>query len=329
MPEARPDLVWRLPRLIGDRDGPLSVRLRHAPKMLRFARHVAKAARPAKVERVSIAMAALSLPAYDDWMALLDGLADARALFCRNGTLYLYRSPNERRAAERANAIRRRRGMRLADISGDEVRQFAPALRVANARATLSLDSGHVFSPKLLAGRLAAALERDGARFVTDRVVGFAGAGDTADAAVGSAGPIAADHIVVCAGARSRALAKEAGTDVPLDTERGYYLDLPIAPHGLGLPVIVPALGVALTPLADAIRIAGLVEFAGLYAPPSEAMFRRLERRARALFGDVDLAGAPRWMGLRPSLPDGLPIIDRARRVTKTSGAPSDTGRWG
>ncbi|WP_119168725.1 NAD(P)/FAD-dependent oxidoreductase [Algihabitans albus] len=314
VPEARPGLFRRLPRLLLDPDGPLAIRPRHLPNLLRYGYHVARAARPAEVERISQAMAALTLPAYDRWMDLLEDLPDARRLFRRDGCLYLYRSQEERAGAAAANALRRRRGMILDDVNQAELRQLAPGLALQSDHAVLSRDSGQVTSPWRLSQHLAAALTDAGAEFLPERAIAVEGRGSRLSAVVTETGRHPCDLVVLAAGARSRPLARKLGLSVPLDSERGYHLDLPLDPAGLRLPALVPSLGVAVTPLDDGIRVAGLVEFAGLEAPPAEAFFTRLERRAQLLFRISDFSRAKRWMGQRPSLPDGLPILGRAPR---------------
>ncbi|MGP1254757.1 MAG: NAD(P)/FAD-dependent oxidoreductase [Kiloniellales bacterium] len=314
VPEARPGPFRRLPRLLLDSDGPLVIRPRHLPRLLRYASHVAKAARPANVERISQAMAALTLPAFDRWMDLLDDLPEARRLFRRDGCLYLYRTEEERAGAAAANALRRRRGMTLDDVNSAELRQLAPGLAVQSDHALLSRDSGQVTSPWRLSQLLTEALIREGAELLRERVIDIEAGPGRLSGVVTETGRHSGDLIVLSAGAQSRPLARKLGLAVPLDSERGYHLDLTLDPAGLRLPALVPSLGVAVTPLDDGIRIAGLVEFAGLEAPPAEALFARLERRAQVLFRVSDFSQARRWMGRRPSLPDGLPIIDRSPR---------------
>jgi D-amino-acid dehydrogenase len=60
------------------------------------------------------------------------------------------------------------------------------------------------------------------------------------------------------------------------------------------------------------LRVAGTVELGGLSAPANRRRLALLHRGARQLFPDL---GEPssNWLGFRPSLPDSLPVIGRAR----------------
>ena len=62
-------------------------------------------------------------------------------------------------------------------------------------------------------------------------------------------------------------------------------------------------------PMEGRIRCAGIVEFGGLDAPPSEAPFRLLEKKFRRAFPHVTWERTERWMGHRPATTDSLPVI--------------------
>ena len=113
-----------------------------------------------------------------------------------------------------------------------------------------------------------------------------------------------------------RALAAAAGDKVPLETERGYHVAI-AAPEVMPRHPVMPSDGkMANTVTAGALRIAGQIELAGLDAAPDW-------RRADILrdFALRTYPGLPRnlpkerlsvWMGHRPSIADGLPVIGPA-----------------
>jgi D-amino-acid dehydrogenase len=134
----------------------------------------------------------------------------------------------------------------------------------------------------------------------------------------GDSGLHRADRVVLAAGAWSKALARQLGDAVPLDTERGYHVVLRD-------PEIVPRHPVGsadgkffATPMDMGLRVAGTVEFAGLAAPPDWCRSRMLLRHAQDMFPALPREIADerlsRWMGFRPSMPDSLPVIGPSRR---------------
>ncbi|MEM7172715.1 MAG: FAD-binding oxidoreductase, partial [Pseudomonadota bacterium] len=63
------------------------------------------------------------------------------------------------------------------------------------------------------------------------------------------------------------------------------------------------------TPMEGRLRCAGLVEFGGLSAQPSQGPFDLLMRKARETFPDLTWQETREWMGHRPSTSDSLPVI--------------------
>ena len=115
-------------------------------------------------------------------------------------------------------------------------------------------------------------------------------------------------EVVLAAGVWSKPLAERLGLRIPLESERGYHLEWDMATPRLSRPASPVARGFYLCPMAGRLRVAGTVELGGLAAPPSAHRIRRLAGGARAIFPDL---GEPdrSWMGLRPSIPDSLPVI--------------------
>jgi D-amino-acid dehydrogenase len=70
-----------------------------------------------------------------------------------------------------------------------------------------------------------------------------------------------------------------------------------------------------MTPLESGLRIGGAVEFGGLHAAPNHARTRALYDKAAMLVDGLPAFDSGKvWMGFRPSLPDSLPVIGKARR---------------
>lgn len=63
------------------------------------------------------------------------------------------------------------------------------------------------------------------------------------------------------------------------------------------------------TPMEGRLRLAGIVEFGGLEAPPSRAPFALLERNIQAAIPGVTWKRKDEWMGHRPSMVDSIPVI--------------------
>ena len=123
---------------------------------------------------------------------------------------------------------------------------------------------------------------------------------------------IEADKVVIAAGAWSHLLAEKLGANVPLETERGYHLELAGASKQPSVPVMDAARKFVATPMDGTLRLAGLLEFGGLVAPPSRAPTDSLLRGAKAMLPGLEFNSKRTWMGHRPAPADSLPVIGSA-----------------
>jgi|GEM_PF-90047 len=151
---------------------------------------------------------------------------------------------------------------------------------------------------------------------------------------------IATVQLVVCAGVHSKSLLAQLGFKLPIEAERGYHL--------MTSPALLPVLPVAsferkiiMTPMQEGLRLAGTVEFAGTELADNWQRAERLRFHGEALWpallnkpqlkdakngkaeASAALAAASNdvspdlskvrpancWSGMRPTLPDSLPVI--------------------
>ena len=141
------------------------------------------------------------------------------------------------------------------------------------------------------------------------------------------AGRIEVDHLVVCAGAGSRAVGRLLDLRIPVIAGQGYNVALP-AVDGLLNAVIFEEAHAVATPFADRVRLGGTMELAA-DAPPFDG--RRVDAIVRSLQRFLDLDWSARfdaWSGSRPMSADGLPLIGAPRRWTNVTLATGH-GMWG
>jgi D-amino-acid dehydrogenase len=124
-------------------------------------------------------------------------------------------------------------------------------------------------------------------------------------------GEIAAEHVLVAAGAWSAQLLRPHGWKLPLEGGRGFSLTLPDNPPNLKVAAILTEPRVALTPMGGRLRLGGTMELAGL---KEELIPRRLTALTDAWKAHMatplgDTSKAEAWTGLRPCSPDGLPYL--------------------
>jgi D-amino-acid dehydrogenase len=305
MPAGAPGLLWKLPRWLLDPLGPLAVRPGHILHMLPWLAAFAAASRPADVERIAAALAALLGRVDADLTTLLPAIGMTAALH-RAGALTVYRSLAALRADRLEWTIKRKHGIVCEEISATEARALEPALGPGIAAGVMTPAWSHVSDPKAIWAALLASVQARGVAVRAGRVVDI---GTQGRARLASGETIPCGAVVVAAGAWSAALARQAGDRVLLESERGYNVTVPQPGVSLSREVIFAERKFVATPLSIGLRIGGAAEFAGLAAPANFARARALGQLGAAYLPGLSLVGGTEWMGNRPATPDSLPVL--------------------
>lgn len=312
VPIATPGILRNVPRMLLDPTGPLVVRWRYLHRIAPWLAKFVLAARPDSVERISMALASLLDRSNDAWLDLVKA-AGAQDVWRQSGELHVYRKKEAWDAAQATHDLRRRRGSLLEDLTVEEMRQLEPALSPDLHAGVFTPNANSITHPLHLSEKLFELFRRNGGTFVKDNIVRIENGTDGEPAhLVGDGGRQEVDGLVIAAGAFSKPFAKSTGAAVPLDTERGYHLWLPDPGVEMRRPIIVGDHRFGIVPMTGGVRLVGTAEFAGLDLPPYWERADILADLAAPFVPGLNLDGAERWMGYRPSLPDSLPVIGRA-----------------
>lgn len=308
-PVGTPDVLRSLPSLLFSRTSPLAIRHRALPSLMPWLLRFLRQSLPGATARNAQALAALLADAGDRWDELALRVSGA-GILQRRGCLYLYETARARQAAEAEMARRRALGVEVELIGPEALAALEPGLPTGLGGAAFFPGATFLDDPGRMM-RLVADAVLAQARLLPARAERLTRVVD----GVVIEGPglhLHAKRVVIAAGAHSRALARQAGDRIPLDTERGYHVEWDMAERLLSRPTCPTARGFYFCPMAGRLRVAGTVELGGLHLPPSPHRLRKLVEGARAFFPDL---GEPDrdWMGFRPSLPDSLPVIGPSR----------------
>lgn len=317
VPMSTPGLWKKVPGYLRDPSGPLVIRWRALPRLLPWLLRFVHAGHTlARVQATSRALSALLRDAPERHRALAQRCG-VSALVEQRGLMVLYAD----RAAFDADALswqlRRDNGVDFDLIEGDALRACIPDL---DARYTLGVriaGGAHCLDPGAYVAALVRQAQTEGAQLLRARAAGFVVRDGRLVAVRTDAGDLPCRNAVVAAGIASAALARQAGDAVPLASERGYHVVLNDAPPPMTMPVM-PADGkMAITVTHGGLRVAGQVELAAVQAAPDWRRADILHGHARRVFPALAAQGEPaaRWMGHRPSTPDGLPVIGPSRHL--------------
>ena len=192
-------------------------------------------------------------------------------------------------------------------LSDDELGPYRMALRgrppVAGLRFT---GTARLTSPQKVRQALLSAFEARGGQRITGEAVAVS---PQCEVQLASGERLAADQVLIAAGARSARLMQGIGATVPLIAERGYSVQFAARDWPDNLPTaVIEGQSIVLAPQVEGLRATSYVEFAHADSPPDPRKWNRLISRVRAFGLDVP-DDCQRWMGCRPTLPDYVPAI--------------------
>jgi glycine/D-amino acid oxidase-like deaminating enzyme len=308
-PLAMPGLLRSVPWMLLDPKGALHIPprywLRASPWLLEFLR----AGRPDRVAAIASSLAQLLAPAIEHHQAIAEELG-VGSLLRASGQLYLYRDHARFKADHAVWDLRRQHGLRVQMLDRAGIVAMQPDVAPEYGLGVFLPDQGMCINPLRLATAIAAGLMQRGVRFLQDRAIGFQQQDGRVAGLITTGADVSADVVVVAAGAWSAELLSSLGYRIPLESQRGYHLDLKAADVSLSCPVVPADRKVFITPMETGLRVAGTVEFAGLQAPPNQKRARMLLGDLTAVFPHLKNAEVGEiWMGHRPCLPDSLPVL--------------------
>ncbi|MEL7044747.1 MAG: FAD-dependent oxidoreductase, partial [Pseudomonadota bacterium] len=307
-PLPSPATLRSAPRLLLGSNGPLSLRGAYAGRILPWLLRFAWASRPAAFTRGTAALSNLQGRALDALRQLCRDAGVDNQLH-EQGHLILVENPRLVDAAQRQLNTLWEHDISAEWITSPRVAELAPGL-ASNVGAIHVHGSAHVGDPLTVSQGLLKAFLNSGGNLLRDEVLGIE-LGNTGDAATLrlSDGDLQARRVILAAGAWSGSLAAQTGYALPLDTERGYHVQLPEWNSGLEIAVASMDRMTIMTPLSSGLRITGFVELGGLALPPEPRRLAKLNQHLNELLPAAPLTPRKEWMGFRPSLPDHLPVL--------------------
>lgn len=318
LPPAAPGVWKQVPRWLRDPLGPLTLRPSYLPKAAPWLlRYLASASTEQKLRRTAGHLRSLlrDAPALHAEVAERAGVPEL--IDAKSGLMHIYRSRADYEADGLGWQIRRDLGILCEEVEADELARRQPHLSADYRFAVHVPEAGQCRDPGAYCAGLVGFAERQGARRVAARAVGFRAKDGQLEAVLTTQGEIACGAAVIAAGAHSKALAAKAGDRVPLETERGYHFtvegegEMPGPTTG----VMVADRKVVISRLQNGVRCAGQVEIAGKDAPADWRRAEIVRQHLAETFPGLDTAHGRVWLGLRPSMADGLPVIGAATGI--------------
>lgn len=310
-PLAEFGLLAQLPAMLFKKAGAVSIRPTYLPKILPWFVRFLLNMRTRRFKQNTDALKSLNSLSINAYEVLLSEMGLSHFLL-KSGSLLTFESTPLKKV-DQLRQLYAEQGIGVRLVMKSDLKALEPGLADDVKYALLFTDVAHTFDPEQLAIALFDCFISRGGRFLKDEIISVKQSQHSTQVYTAT-GKNDFSKTVIAAGAWSKRLIKGLGYQLPLDTERGYHVMLQ-NPAQLSRPVASYERKMIMTPMSKGVRVAGTVEFAGLDAPLTKSRGPMLENHARQLLQPTAQNTTTKsevWMGMRPSLPDSLPVIGAA-----------------
>ena len=311
VPLAMPGILATLPRMLRDPESPLYLPWGYLPRAAPWLVKFLASARPDRVSAAAEQLAALHADAVASHQALVQELGVPELLLQR-GHLHLY--PDAEAIGKDAVAwtMRQRAGYVFEHLDRAGILALEPHIGPRYQAGLFLADHATIVNPLRYVQAIVRACVDHGCKLRRAEVTALVPRANCPWEVRDSAGTAQFDHVVVAAGAWSRALLDPLGIRLALESQRGYHVQFTGASDTISRTVVLADRKVFLAPMEGGLRVGGTVEIGGLQRPPDMRRAAMLRRIACDTFAGLQGREASEWMGHRPCLPNSVPVIGPA-----------------
>jgi D-amino-acid dehydrogenase len=316
-PWASPSVLPKLPKWILDPESPLVFHPRADWQMIRWGMAFLRNCTTHRANINCTTLLRLGLYSKEKMQVLRSDTGIAFD-FSAKGILHIYGTEKDFDAAKKQNAFQAKFGGEQRELTADQCLSLEPSL-MHTSRTIVGGMHAHTDEcgdAYLYCNALAkVATERYGVSFEYGTTVReIHTRGESVISVSTDQGTIAADAYVVALGSYSPLFLRLIGINLPIYPMKGYSVTLPANEFSPQLSVTDGSYKVVYSRLGDRLRIAGTAEFAGYNDTINKKRIAPILRAAQTLFPKAEWdAKVSEWACLRPSTPDGPPILGPTR----------------
>lgn len=314
VPITVPGLLLKAPRMLLDPGQPLFLKWSYLPKLVPWLLKYLSFGTVEAVKRRAAALHHIIGDSLADHQALARG-TPAEKWIVPADYLFLYNSRANYEADAFGWSVRKENGVEWDTLEGDAFREYDPTFGPEISFAARMGDHGRISDPSLYVKDLAAHVVANGGKLITAEVTDIVRENGAVTGVRAGGETIDCGAAVLAAGVWSGPLAKKLGLNVPLESERGYHVELWEPSAMPRSPVMVASGKYVATPMEGRLRLAGIVEYGGLDAPPSKAPFELLYNNIKSAIPGISWKETTEWMGHRPAITDSIPLIGECPSV--------------
>ncbi len=308
VPVNAPGLMKSAPGMLLRPDSPLFLRWSYLPKILPWLFKYLSKANARDTRHVAKALTAILYDSVEQHQALADGTG-AEKWLKPSDYIFVYNRREDFLKESTTWALRREMGFTWEELGAAAFDEYDPIFKGTRQFAIKMSDHGHISDPGKYVTALADHIVKQGGELAICEARDLEIQNGKISGVLTSNGLIECDEVVLAAGVWSKPLAEKLGVKVPMETERGYHIELVNPSQMPRSPMMLASGKFVITPMEGRIRCAGIVEFGGLELPPSKAPFELLKRQINQAMPGLTYDHVEEWMGHRPAPSDSIPLI--------------------
>ena len=229
------------------------------------------------------------------------------------GLLFLYKTADAFKGGKHEGELMQAHGIPVDVYDQSQVHEVEPAALDDVIGGVHFTGDSHL-NPALFLKFLSERVRALGAEmFENTPVTGFEIANGKIIKVKTNAGEFEAEQIILAAGAWTPSVAHDLRLNIPVQPARGYSLTMSATKQMPRHALILGERRIAVSPLDNLLRFTGRLEVGNASTIPNPLWIQRIENAVREYIElDEKLDIKETWAGLRPTTPDGMPIIGRS-----------------
>lgn len=308
IPVPNPSLIKKLPFYLLSKDSPVFFKMSYLPKMFPFLISYLSKSNLREVNKYAERMTPLIFDTVCQHKSLAKGTG-AEKFISYQDYCFGYETEKNFLNDKKVWKLRQKHGLPFEVVNGNEFSNFDPFYKDLFDVIVKCKNHGKINDPGLYVKTLCDHFLSQGGELIISKVNDISSK-NLNDAIVKiESDSLIANKIVVATGAWSKKILKKFKIKMPLESERGYHVEYVEPNFYPKVPMMLTSKKFVITPMDGRIRVAGLVEFAGLKTLKRKPPLNLLKNKIKDLFPNLECKEKIEWLGHRPALVDSLPML--------------------
>ena len=308
IPVPNPSLIKKLPFYLLSKDSPVFFKMSYLPQMFPFLISYLSKSNLREVNKYAERMTPLIFDTVCQHKSLAKGTG-AEKFISYQDYCFGYETEENFLNDKKVWKLRQKHGLPFEVVNGNEFSNFDPFYKDLFDVIVKCKNHGKINDPGLYVKTLCDHFLSQGGELIISKVNDISSKNLNDVIVKIESDSLIANKIVVATGAWSKKILKKFKIKMPLESERGYHVEYVEPNFYPKVPMMLTSKKFVITPMDGRIRVAGLVEFAGLKAHKRKPPLNLLKNKIKVLFPNLKCKEKIEWLGHRPALVDSLPML--------------------